>query len=228
MIRLSARPTPGYAGRMDILPHAFYDRLADEVAPDLLGMHLVRTIGDEVRIGRIVEAEAYLGPPDLAAHSTKGNTKRTSVMYGPPGFAYVYLIYGMYHCLNAVTGPGLHASAVLIRALEPVARLAESASGPGRLCRAMGIDLSLYGHDLSGGELTVVKPRGRREKFDIIRSPRIGVDYAKEWAAEPLRFSIAGNPYVSRPRPPAVEEAAPVEGATGPLRGAPKGRRRSP
>ncbi|OJW12264.1 MAG: 3-methyladenine DNA glycosylase [Planctomycetales bacterium 71-10] len=210
------------------MPHRFYDRLADEVAPDLLGMHLVRTIGDEVRIGRIVEAEAYLGPPDLAAHSTKGNTKRTSVMYGPPGFAYVYLIYGMYHCLNAVTGPGLHASAVLIRALEPVAGLVESASGPGRLCRAMGIDLSLYGHDLSGGELTVVKPRGRREKFDIIRSPRVGVDYAKEWAAEPLRFSIAGNPYVSRPRPPAVEGAAPVEGATGPRRGASKGRRRSP
>lgn len=194
---------------MDILPHRFYDRLADEVAPDLLGMHLVRTIGDEVRIGRIVEAEAYLGPPDLAAHSTKGRTKRTSVMYGPPGYAYVYLIYGMYHCLNAVTGPGLHASAVLIRALEPVAGLEGSASGPGRLCRAMGIDLSLYGHDLSRGELTVVEPPGGRGTFAIVRSPRIGVDYAKEWAAEPLRFSIAGDPFVSRPRPPRGGEPDP-------------------
>lgn len=194
---------------MDILPHAFYDRLADEVAPAILGMHLVRTIGDEVRIGRIVETEAYLGPPDLAAHSTKGKTKRTSVMYGPPGYAYVYLIYGMYHCLNVVTGPGLHSSAVLIRALEPVAGIVESTSGPGRLCRAMAIDLTLYGHDLSEGELTVVKPPGRPEPFEVVRSPRIGVDYAKEWALAPLRFSIAGNPHVSRPRPPAAEAPLP-------------------
>ncbi|MDG3002200.1 DNA-3-methyladenine glycosylase [Paludisphaera mucosa] len=183
---------------MDILPKSFYDRNAKEVAPELLGMHLVRTIDGVARIGRIVETEAYLGPPDLAAHSTKGLTKRTSVMYGPPGYAYVYLIYGMYHCLNMVTGPGGHASAVLVRALEPISGIDEATNGPGKLCRALKIDLRLYGHDLSGGELTVMRPKGRPEPFTIATSPRIGVDYAKEWALEPLRFTIAGNPYLSR------------------------------
>lgn len=187
---------------MDILPRAFYDRMADEVAPDLLGMHLVRTIGDETLIGRIVEAEAYLGPPDLAAHASKGNTKRTSVMFGPPGHAYVYLIYGMYHCLNAVAGPGEYASAVLLRAVEPVSGIVGATNGPGRLCRAMRIDLALYGHDLSGGELTIVRPPGGRGSFDIERGPRVGVDYAKEWAPKPLRFTIAGNSCVSKaPKP---------------------------
>lgn len=183
---------------MDILPHEFYDRMADEVAPDLLGMHLVRTIGDEVMIGRIVEAEAYLGPMDLAAHASKGNTKRTSVMFGPPGYAYVYLIYGMYHCLNAVAGPGDHASAVLLRALEPVSGIGGATNGPGRLCRAMKIDLSLYGHDLSRGELVIARPPEGRGEFEIATGPRVGVDYAKDWVHKPLRFTIAGNPFVSR------------------------------
>ena len=184
---------------MDILPRTFYDRNAKEVAPDLLGMHLIRTINGEAQVGRIVETEAYLGPPDLAAHSSKGMTKRTSVMYGPPGFAYVYLIYGMYHCLNAVTGPGGHASAILIRALEPITAISGATNGPGRLCRALGIDLRLYGYDLtSGGELTIARPKDPDQSFKIATSPRIGVDYAKEWAQEPLRFTIAGNPCLSR------------------------------
>lgn len=184
---------------MDILPRAFYDRDSREVAPEMLGMHLVRTIAGESRVGRIVEVEAYLGPHDLAAHSSKGRTKRTSVMFGPPGYAYVYLIYGMYHCLNAVTGPGDHASAVLIRALEPVAGVTGTTNGPGRLCRAMGIDLALYGHDLtSAGELTIVRPKDFGDPFTIAAGPRIGVDYAKDWAHEPLRFTIVGNPFLSR------------------------------
>jgi len=195
---LPRRDVGGYTGRMDILPRSFYDRLARDVAPELLGMHLVRRVEGRTMIGRIVEVEAYLGPPDLAAHSTKGLTKRTSVMYGPPGYAYVYLIYGMYHCLNAVTGPGTHASAVLLRALEPVSGIEGATNGPGRLCRAMGIDLRLYGHDLTEGELTIARPEGPRQPFEIATSPRIGVDYAKEWAMEPLRFTIAGNPFVSR------------------------------
>ncbi|WP_337173409.1 DNA-3-methyladenine glycosylase [Paludisphaera sp.] len=183
---------------MDILPREFYDRMADEVAPDLLGMHLVRTIGDEVMIGRIVEAEAYLGPHDLAAHASKGRTKRTSVMFGPPGHAYVYLIYGMHHCLNAVAGPGDHASAVLLRAVEPVSGIEGATNGPGRLCRSMRIDLSLYGHDLTEGELVIARPPEGPGTFEIERGPRVGVDYAKDWVDTPLRFMIAGNPYVSR------------------------------
>ncbi|WP_165250124.1 DNA-3-methyladenine glycosylase [Paludisphaera soli] len=183
---------------MDILPRSFYDRNAKEVAPDLLGMNLVRTLDGEARVGRIVETEAYLGPPDLAAHSTKGKTRRTSVMYGPPGYAYVYLIYGMYHCLNAVTGPGEHSSAVLIRALEPVSGIEGATNGPGRLCRSLAIDLTLYGHDLSAGELVIARPDEPDEAFTIATRPRIGVDYAKEWALEPLRFLIEGNSWVSR------------------------------
>ncbi|AMV38310.1 DNA-3-methyladenine glycosylase [Planctomyces sp. SH-PL62] len=183
---------------MNILPRSFYDRLAKDVAPELLGMNLIRTLDGVPRIGRIVEVEAYLGPPDLAAHSTKGLTRRTKVMYGPPGYAYVYLIYGMYHCLNAVTGPGEHSSAVLIRALEPISGVESATNGPGKLCRALGIDLSLYGHDLTEGELVIARPEGPREAFTIATSPRIGVDYAKEWALEPLRFTIAGNPFLSR------------------------------
>ena len=100
---------------MQILPKAFYDRDAECVARDLLGKLVVRLVDRRRQIGRIVEAEAYLGPHDLAAHSARGRTTRTEVMFGPPGHAYVYLIYGMHHCLNVVTGPGDHASAVLLR-----------------------------------------------------------------------------------------------------------------
>ena len=92
---------------MEILPKSFYDRDAEIVAPDLLGKLLVRRLDGEQRVGRIVETEAYLGPHDLAAHSSRGKTARTEVMFGPPGYAYVYLIYGVHHCLNVVTGPGI-------------------------------------------------------------------------------------------------------------------------
>jgi DNA-3-methyladenine glycosylase len=184
---------------MRILPRSFYDRDAESVARDLLSMLLVRRVGRLRRIGRIVETEAYLGPPDLAAHSARGLTRRTEVMHGPPGYAYVYLIYGMYHCLNFVTGPGNHPSAVLLRALEPVANLdSMSASGPGRLCRALDIDRRLNGRDITRGELVVAEPDETPDPFEIVVRPRVGVDYAGEWAGKPLRFSIAGNRYVSR------------------------------
>ena len=118
-------------------------------------------------------------------------------MFGPPGHAYVYLIYGMHHCLNAVTGPGTHASAVLLRALEPVENL-EAASGPGRLCRAMQIDRRLNGHDLTKGPLFLAEPAEPPEPFEIAARPRVGVDYAGEWAEKPLRFIIVGNRFLSR------------------------------
>jgi DNA-3-methyladenine glycosylase len=183
---------------MQTLPATFYDRDAESVARDLLGKLLVRRIGDSVRIGRIVETEAYMGPHDLAAHSSRGRTARTEVMFGPPGFAYVYLIYGMHHCLNVVTGPGSLASAVLLRALEPVLNLEALASGPGRLCRALEIDRGLNGHNLASGELIVTEPAEPAAPFEIVARPRVGVDYAGEWAERALRFSIVGNRYVSR------------------------------
>ena len=183
---------------MKILRKTFYDRDAEIVAPELLGKLLVRRLGREQRVGRIVETEAYLGPHDLAAHSSRGKTARTEVMFGPPGYAYVYLIYGMHHCLNVVTGPGDHASAVLLRALEPIENL-EAASGPGRLCRAMQIDRRLNGHDLTGGELFLAEPVEPSQPFEIAARPRVGVDYAGEWAEKPLRFIIVGNRFLSRP-----------------------------
>jgi DNA-3-methyladenine glycosylase len=183
---------------MEVLPASFYDRNAESVAPDLLGKLLVHRIGRCVQIGRIVETEAYLGPHDLAAHSARGRTARTEVMFGPPGHAYVYLIYGMYHCLNVVTGPGNHASAVLFRALEPVANLDGAANGPGRLCRALGIDRGLNGHNLRAGELTLTEPEERPRPFEIVARPRVGVDYAGVWASKLLRFYIGGNKHVSR------------------------------
>src|ERR1700686_5411033 len=126
------------------LPRAFYDRDTILVARELLGKHLIH----EERIGRIVETEAYLGPHDLAAHSARGLTKRTKVMFGPPGHAYVYLIYGMHWCMNVVTEEDGVAGAVLLRALEPVGNVEGRTQGPALLCKALAIDKRLNGHDL--------------------------------------------------------------------------------
>jgi DNA-3-methyladenine glycosylase len=183
--------------RVRPLPRRFYDRDTTLVARELLGMHLVHVVDGVARVGRIVETEAYLGPHDLAAHSARGLTPRTAPMFGPPGHAYVYLIYGMYHCINAVTGPEGQASAVLLRAVEPVANVEGRTQGPGLLCRALGIDRRLSGHDLLSDDLFIAAP-ARRERFAIVRRPRIGVDYAGHWARRLLRFYIEGNRYVSR------------------------------
>ncbi|PLC51275.1 3-methyladenine DNA glycosylase [Pollutimonas subterranea] len=182
---------------MPPLPREFYNRDTTQVAHDLLGKLLVHHIDGAERIGKIVEVEAYLGPHDLAAHTSKGITPRTQVMYGPPGFAYVYLIYGMHHCMNVVTEPDGTGAAVLLRALEPIANLSDNTKGPGRLCKAMGIDRSHYGHDLTSEDFYITNAP-EPQTIEIVPRPRIGVDYAGEWAGKLLRFYIEGNPYISR------------------------------
>jgi DNA-3-methyladenine glycosylase len=179
------------------LPRSFFDRDTALVAQDLLGKHLVRVVAGVARIGRIVETEAYLGPHDLAAHSARGLTPRTRVMFGPPGHAYVYLVYGMHWCMNVVTEEEGHASAVLLRALEPVDNLEGRTQGPALLCKAMGITGALTGHDLMRGDLFIADP-GPAPPLKIVRRPRIGVDYAGHWARRLLRFYIKGNAFISR------------------------------
>ena len=144
-----------------------------------------------------MEVEAYLGPHDLAAHSARGLTPRTRVMFGPPGHAYVYMIYGMHFCVNVVTQAEGKASAVLLRALEPVKNVEGRTQGPALLCKAMAIDKRLNGHDLASDDFFVAAP-AREEPIRIVRRPRIGVDYAGHWARRLLRFYVAGNPFVSR------------------------------
>ncbi|HEY8554761.1 MAG TPA: DNA-3-methyladenine glycosylase [Burkholderiales bacterium] len=180
------------------LSRAFYNRDTVVVAQALLGKHLVHVVDGVRRIGRIVEVEAYLGPHDLAAHSSRGLTPRTRVMFGPPGHAYVYLIYGMHWCMNVVTQREGTGSAVLLRAIEPVQNVEGRTQGPGLLCRALGIDGRHNGHDLLSDDLYIAAPPAR-ERFAIVRRPRIGVDYAGHWARRLLRFYIKGNPYVSKP-----------------------------
>lgn len=179
------------------LARSFYDRDTIEVARELLGKHLVHVAAGVERVGRIVEVEAYLGPHDLAAHSARGLTARTRVMFGPPGHAYVYLIYGMHWCMNVVTQAEGQASAVLLRAVEPVANIAGRTQGPALLCKAMGIDGKLNAHDLLSDDLYVAEPPAAAP-FKIVRRPRIGVDYAGHWARRLLRFYIRGNAFISR------------------------------
>jgi DNA-3-methyladenine glycosylase len=182
---------------VDPLARSFYDRPAETVAQALLGKLLVHRVSGALRVGRIVETEAYLGPHDLAAHSAKGRTARTEVMFGPPGHAYVYLIYGVHHCLNVVTEPAGRASAVLLRALEPIMNITGSTKGPGLLCRALAIDRTMNGRDLLSDDFFIAPPEPS-DPIHIIARPRIGVDYAGEWAAKPLRYYIEGNAFVSR------------------------------
>jgi DNA-3-methyladenine glycosylase len=173
------------------------------VARDLLGKVLRH--GDTA--GIIVETEAYLGYDDLAAHSSRGVTDRTRVIFGPPGHAYVYLIYGMYECLNLVAEPAGRPGCVLIRALEPVAgidimrhrrpaarRDEQLASGPGKLTLALGITRAHSGTDVTRGPITVHMPAEPRA-VKVVTTPRIGITQCADW---PLRFYVAGNTFVSR------------------------------
>lgn len=144
-----------------------------------------------------MEVEAYLGPHDLAAHSARGLTPRTQVMFGPAGYAYVYLIYGMYHCVNIVTETEGSAAAVLIRAVEPVKNISLRTQGPGLLCKAMQIDKNLNGQDLLSDRFYLTESCNQTP-ITIIKRPRIGVDYAKHWAKRLLRFYIKGNDFVSK------------------------------
>jgi len=162
-----------------------------DVAPDLLGAFLVFRHSQGVRIGRIAEVEAYGGPEDPASHARRGPTPRSAIMFGRAGIAYVYLIYGMYSCLNVVTdGQGV-ASAVLIRAVLPVTGLIGRTDGPGRLCRSYGIDRSCNGSDLVNGPILIAD--GGPRNFSIARGRRIGVDYAGDAANWPWRFTISAG-----------------------------------
>src|SRR2546425_11515799 len=163
------------------LVRPFYARDTIAVARELLGKYLVHASRGVERIGRIVEVEAYLGAHDLAAHSSKGLTERTIVMFGPPGHAYVYLIYGMYHCMNVVTEKEGHGSAVLLRAIEPVKNVEGRTQGPGLLCQAMRIDRRLNAHDLLSDDFYIAAP-ARTEDLGIVKRPRIGVGYAGDLA----------------------------------------------
>ena len=187
-----------------ILPRAFYARPTIEVARALLGKILVHGPA----AGIIVETEAYLGGDDLAAHSARGITNRTRVIFGPPGHAYVYFIYGMYECLNLVCEPEGKPGCVLIRALEPVngidlmqrrrpgARsLEDLASGPGKLTLAMAITRAQNGADVTRGSLVVREPSAP-QALQVEVTPRIGI---RQCADLPLRFAIHGNRFVSRP-----------------------------
>ena len=180
------------------LPRSFYHRETTLVARELLGSHLVHVAEGVERIGRIVEVEAYIGPHDLAAHSSKGLTPRTRVLFGPPGYAYVYLVYGIHFCMNIVTEREGHGSAVLLRAIEPVQHVTGRTQGPGLLCRAMQIDHRLNGHDLLSADFFVAAgPAGPAP--EIVARPRIGVAYSGIWAERLLRFYLKGSPFISRP-----------------------------
>ena len=171
-----------------ILPRIYFNRPTLTVARSLIGKYLVRAIDGRIFAGKIVEVEAYVGPEDKACHASKGRTQRTDVMFGPGGVAYVYLIYGMYHCLNVVTEREEFPSAVLIRAVEIDGELID---GPGRLCRALQIDRRLNRVDLTTGESIWFEDRGVLvKKADVRAHPRIGVDYAGEWVQKPWRFRL--------------------------------------
>jgi DNA-3-methyladenine glycosylase len=170
------------------------------------------------QVTRIVETEAYAGPGDRASHARAGRTPRTAVMFGPAGHAYVYLVYGLHHCLNVVCGPDGEAAAVLIRAVEPLAGIERMrtrrgptagpdrrlAAGPARTCQALGIDRTLSGLDLVTDERLWLAhdPAGPPTASAIVSGPRIGVDYAgPAWAARPWRFGLAASPALSKPFP---------------------------
>jgi DNA-3-methyladenine glycosylase len=202
--------------RLRPLPRSFYRRPAETVARELLGRYLVRRLGGERLVVRLVETEAYLGAPDRASHAWNGRrTARNESLYLPGGHAYVYLIYGLHHCLNVVTGERDVGSAVLLRAAEAVTgqlrmkenrgfdrllRAGELAGGPGKLCQALAVDRQLDGVSLLRGELTVTGGEPLAEER-MAAGPRVGIDYAGEAAGWPLRFAETGNPEVSRPRP---------------------------
>ena len=201
---LQPRPLRPPSGKL--IEPAFFARDTLEVARQLCGKLLVREVDGEVLYGRLVEVEAYLGPDDLAAHSSGGRrTPRTEVMFGPPGHAYVYLIYGQYHCLNFVTRPEGTPQAILIRALEPGPGVGRC-SGPGLVCIALKIDRGLNAAPLQPPHLYVLDDGW--EPPAIAQTPRIGVEYSGQpWAEQPWRFCVPG-PYLSR-RLPAAKKPGP-------------------
>jgi DNA-3-methyladenine glycosylase len=199
----------------EVFSKRFYRQDTELVAKRLLGQRLVHIVGGKRLSGIIVETEAYLGGIDKAAHTFEfRRTQRVKSMWLHGGHAYVFLIYGMYYCFNVVTRTDEHPEAVLIRALQPdenvkiqinrrhAKRIEDIASGPGKLCSALAIDKKCDGLSLLQPPLFIERARSRFLKDeDIVSSPRIGVDYAGAAAAWPLRFSIRGNVFVSKPHP---------------------------
>jgi DNA-3-methyladenine glycosylase len=190
------------------LARDFYAQPTIQVAQQLLGKSLVRVQLEGVTSGIILETEAYVGLEDKASHASRGQTARNAVMFGPAGFAYVYVIYGLHHCLNLVTEREAYPAAVLIRALQPGegielmrARRRKQdirllANGPGNLCQAFGIERSFNGIDLCGDALFV--DNHGHSPAEIVVTTRVGVDYAGDWKNMPWRFYIAGHPGVSK------------------------------
>jgi DNA-3-methyladenine glycosylase (3mg) len=188
---LSGTPPAG-----PVLGSEFFDRDTVVVARDLLGKVLVREMEGRRLWGRLVEVEAYLGPDDLAAHSSGGRrSPRNDVMYGAPGHAYVYFTYGMHHCLNFVTQPQGIPQAVLVRALEPGPGVGRC-SGPGLVCRALNIDRTLNGVDLVPPALYVIDDHAAARR--IFETPRIGIGDQGDWTDRALRFCLE-SPDLSRP-----------------------------
>ena len=217
---LPALPSTPHDARLCPLDLAVLLEPSPVVARALLGVCLVRDDDAGRRVVRIVESEAYMGPGDQASHARAGPTPRTAVMFGPAGRAYVYLVYGMHHCLNVVCGETGVASAVLIRAAEPLLGIdimrarrgpaagsdVRLAAGPGRLCQALDIDRGHTGVDLlhDDGLRLAVSPAFDRTAWPVAVGPRIGVAYAgPDWAGRPWRFGLAGHPSLSRPFPAA-------------------------
>jgi DNA-3-methyladenine glycosylase len=194
-----AKPEPNWL-RPDgpVLGPEFFDRDTTVVARDLLGKVLVRELEGERLWGRLVEVEAYLGPDDLASHSSGGRrSPRNEVMYGPPGHAYVYFTYGMHHCLNFVTQPEGIPQAVLVRALEPGPGVGRC-SGPGLVCRALHIDRTINGVALAPPELYLVDDHAPSRR--CFATPRIGIGEQGNWTDRALRFCY-DSPDLSRPLP---------------------------
>jgi DNA-3-methyladenine glycosylase len=182
-----------------VLAREFYARPTLLVARELLGKTLVHEVDGRRHAGRIVETEAYIGPDDRASHARVGNRGRAAIMYGRAGYAYVFLVYGMHHCFNTVTEQDGYPGAVLIRAIEPADDLKSRGNGPALVCRALAIDRSCTGLDLTSSDL-YLEDSPRIPDAQIRVGPRIGVDYAGEWAAHPWRLWLADSPHVSRRR----------------------------
>ena len=189
-----------------ILPRIYFNRPTLTVARSLIGKYLVRAIDGRIFAGKIVEVEAYVGPEDKACHASKGRTQRTDVMFGPGGVAYVYLIYGMYWCFNAVTRERGHGAAVLVRAVHPLDGAEhmrrrrpkakhdrELTNGPGKLCLAMGIVGAMSGTSLRNGPV-VIRAGTALADAEVVVTPRIGITQAAEW---PLRYFVRDDPFVS-------------------------------
>ncbi|MBU1092229.1 DNA-3-methyladenine glycosylase [Patescibacteria group bacterium] len=182
-----------------ILSQQFFARPTLVVAKDLIGKILVRKLSEGIRRYRITEVEAYCGVSDLACHTSKGRTKRTEIMFGPAGYIYVYLIYGMHYCLNFVTAGEDQGEAVLIRAVEPLFNTTNSPIGPGRLCKYLQIDKSLNSAKLGRGTGLWVEEDNSdaTRSVSIKSSPRRGIAYAKNYAKKPWRFYLKDNRFVS-------------------------------